>query len=142
MFSGASVSALQRLVEQLKLEAAVERIKVRPRAPRSRALGTGGGRDHGWRRPGRAKPSMGRRPGRGATSAGMDQPGAPGGVAPPESDLGGLGRGWKSAVDPGGGKREDRGARRRMRGLDVPGGEKLEAPQGGGGCRVGPGREG
>lgn len=136
------MSALQRLVEQLKLEAAVERIKVRPRAPRSRALGTGGGRDHGWRRPGRAKPSMGRRPGRGATSAGMDQPGAPGGVAPPESDLGGLGRGWKSAVDPGDGKREDRGARRRMRGLDVPGGEKLEAPQGGGGCRVGPGREG
>lgn len=30
MSSGASVSALQRLVEQLKLEAGVERIKVRP----------------------------------------------------------------------------------------------------------------
>ncbi|XP_020923146.1 guanine nucleotide-binding protein G(I)/G(S)/G(O) subunit gamma-10 isoform X1 [Sus scrofa] len=30
MSSGASVSALQRLVEQLKLEASVERIKVRP----------------------------------------------------------------------------------------------------------------
>lgn len=29
MSSGASVSALQRLVEQLKLEAGVERIKVR-----------------------------------------------------------------------------------------------------------------
>ncbi|XP_073662505.1 guanine nucleotide-binding protein G(I)/G(S)/G(O) subunit gamma-10 isoform X1 [Tursiops truncatus] len=34
MSSGASVSALQRLVEQLKLEAGVERIKVRP-APAS-----------------------------------------------------------------------------------------------------------
>lgn len=37
MSSGASVSALQRLVEQLKLEAGVERIKVsvRPAGPRA-----------------------------------------------------------------------------------------------------------
>lgn len=33
MSSGASVYALQRLVEQLKLEAGVERIKVRRRRP-------------------------------------------------------------------------------------------------------------
>ena len=54
MSSGASVSALQRLVEQLKLEAGVERIKVRPApapglgvrrppAPARPSAGLGGG---------------------------------------------------------------------------------------------------
>lgn len=68
MSSGASVNALQRLVEQLKLEAGVERIKVRrtgapsPRGAETPARGGGGrraGRDGaglGRARPGLAAP--------------------------------------------------------------------------------------
>lgn len=68
MSSGASVNALQRLVEQLKLEAGVERIKVRragapfPRGAETPALGGGGGRDGaglGRARPGFAAPPRG-----------------------------------------------------------------------------------
>lgn len=61
MSAGASVSALQRLVEQLKLEAGVERIKVsvaagarcQPRRPGSRSQDAAARPK--WRLPGRAR---------------------------------------------------------------------------------------
>lgn len=74
MSSGASVSALQRLVEQLKLEASVERIKVRP--PRSSRPRQNRG-DPGPARPagrgGRRPRARGTEPGPGAE----DQAGLP-----------------------------------------------------------------
>lgn len=62
MSSGASVSALQRLVEQLKLEAGVERIKVsvRPAGPQRQPHGRPSGPQETaarreWELPGRAR---------------------------------------------------------------------------------------
>lgn len=60
MSSGASVNALQRLVEQLKLEAGVERIKVRrAAAPFGQGAGTSLPPCGGRRRPGAVRGEAG-----------------------------------------------------------------------------------
>lgn len=97
MSSGASVSALQRLVEQLKLEAGVERIKVsvcpagprrQPRRRRSGAQETAARRK--WRLPGpsRAWVRGGSRPDPRASAG--DPTGASGDAAGPRDQVRGL----------------------------------------------------
>lgn len=99
MSSGASVSALQRLVEQLKLEAGVERIKVSalPAGPRRRPRGRPSGAQETaarreWELPGRAR-------------AGAS------GAREPRVDAG-----WFQAGSPGG-RRRPHGSRDQVRGL-------------------------